>query len=530
MKKIRINKLSIMALSLLTFFVSCDKEEPTLVEPSHRVILTSEMDFGNKINPNENISFGDVSSGVISRTWTFPDNVVDIFGTDNDKTSTERNVNATFSTPGDYTVSLNQVFNDFPVSQANTGQASTKELDTTIVIRVLPFVKINLKGNYLNDDGSLGASLTLSDNALNEVTASKQVRFTYTVDGEPTQFNWTFGEAGVDPKSYALTNTEVDVKYKSLGEYDLNLIASRTRPSGGDTIYIKDLIKVIPSTDPVFLDAVNENGGKIDLEFSRDMDPDSFNASTFTVTIENGGNMIPAQVTDAKIKTGENNIITITLDETVYADDIAKVSYTPGTLRTSDQVNADLFTDVIVTFNNIENILDSGSNYDYSFENSTVANWPYMWWGGVWGEYDLEISTAQAYEGNTSAYIEYRANGGMIIGHRDNAGTDITFPVETNQDYEIGVWVYVTDLGSSDPGFVPDMRFYWFPGTDWSVGPNPGFATGFKTNEWVYTKQFVKFADAGDKTFQIRGWNEFNNQKLKFYMDNLTLKKVNLRP
>ena len=530
MKKIRINKLSIIALSFLTFLVSCDKEEAVLVEPSHRVILTSEMDFGNRINPDENLSFGDVSAGVVSRTWTFPDNVVDIFGSDNDKTSTERTVNATFSTPGDYTVMLKQVFNDFPFSQAYKSQAASKELDTTIVVRVLAPVKINLTGNYLNDDGTLGAPLVVSDNALNEVTASKQVRFSYTIDGEPADFNWTFGEAGVDPKNYSGTNTEVDVKYKSLGNYDFKFIASRRRPLGADTIYLKDLIKVIPSTDPVFLDGVNENEGKIDLEFSRDMDPDSFNASTFTVTLENGGNVIPVNVTDAQIKSGENNIITITLNETVYADDIAKVSYTPGTLRTSDQVNATAFTDQIVRFGNIENILDTKSDYDYSFENSTAANWPYMWWGGIWGEYDLEISTAQAHTGNNSAYIEYRPNGGMIIGHRDDLGNDITFNVEAGKDYEIGVWVYLTDLGSPDATFVPDVRFYWFPDTDWSVGPNPGFSTDFKTNEWVYVSQFVQFSSSGDKTFQIRGWNEFNSQKVKFFMDDLSLKQVNLRP
>ncbi|WP_430928722.1 hypothetical protein [Polaribacter marinivivus] len=530
MRKINIKQFKKVLLLLFIFIIACEQEEVIFDEPSHRVVLTSEMNFGNKVNPDEDVSFGDVSSGVVSRVWTFPDNVVDILGSENDKTSNEKTVEVIFNTPGDYNVTLSQVFKEAPFSEANNTQLGSKEVDTTIVIRVLPNVKIDLKANLLNDDGTLGAALNINNNALNEVTASKKVRYSYTTIGEPEDYSWTFGNSGVSPTSSTAKTSEIDVQYKSLGNYDLKFIASRVRPGGADTIYMKDLVKVIPSTDPVTLDGVNENNGKIELEFSRDMDETTFNKSTFSVTIENNGNMIPTQITNAEIKSGSNNIISLTLDQTVYRDDIAKVTYAGGNLRTTDQVNADPFVDVEVTFNNIPNILDSGSNYDYSFENSTAANWPYMWWGGIWGEYDLSISNTQAYEGTASAYIEFRPNGGMIFGHRDDTGTDITFPTEAGQDYEIGVWVYVTDLGAADPGFVPDMRFYWFPDTDWSVGPNPAFEDNFKTNEWVYVSQFVKFGTTGDKTFQIRGWNEFNNQKLSFYMDNLTLKKVNLRP
>ncbi|MDX6746641.1 hypothetical protein SHK09_07545 [Polaribacter sp. PL03] len=530
MKNLKIYK--ILCIALLAFYACNDEQTLNLPEANHRVIVTSEANVENNINIGGHIDFGDISSGVASRTWTFPENVSSIFGSDKN-TSGENTVKGFFNEAGVHNVTLNQVFKgDVYRNEDSSMPSGLKELDTTIVVTVLAAVKAQITGNYLNDDGSLGAPISISDAALNEVTASKKVRFSYTTIGAPEVFNWTFGTSGVDPTTFGGTNTEVDIQYKSLGNYDLKFIASRLRPFGGDTIFIKDLIKVIPSTEPVTLDKLDENNGKIELEFSRDMDPDSFDNSTFVFSIENNGAMIPVNVVSTEIKAGVNNVIEITLDETVYADDITKVSYTPGILKTSDQVNATIFTDQVVNYGKgAENILDTKSDYDHSFENSTKANWQYMWWGGIWGEFDHEISTVRAQDGNASLYVEYRANGGMIIGHHDATATQVTFPAEAGLDYEIGVWVYVEDLGANDPlKAPPDVRFYWWPDTNWGVDANPAFTPGFETGKWVYSSQLVKFTQTGDKTFQIRGWNEFNSQKVKFYMDNLSLKQVNLRP
>jgi len=91
--------------------------------------------------------------------------------------------------------------------------------------------------------------------------------------------------------------------------------------------------------------------------------------------------------------------------------------------------------------------------------------------------------------------------------------------------------VYVDDLGNSDPAqFLPDIRFFWFPDTNWGVGGNPTFGSDFTTGEWVYSKLYVEFSETGDKTFQIRGYNEFNPDRLKFYIDNLSVSEVTLRP
>ena len=524
--KTNLNTYKIVLMLLVILAACSDQEDIKLIEPNHRVIYTSEMDFENTIEVNGEISFGDASAGVESREWTFPDNVVDILGSDNDVTSSEWTVKTTFNQVGEYDVNLKQVFK----GDAYVGtELRGKELDTTIVVTVLQPIEVNVQAYYINDDGSNGAALNMSDGAENELTASKSIRYVVVEKGSPQEYNWEF--EGGDPDEIETPEPELDVKYKRTGSYDVSLIASRARPFGADTIHFSKLVKVIPSTDPVTLDGVYEKDGAVALNYSREMDPLTTNADDFAVKIENNGNTITPGISAITIDQVDGNVVLIHLEgESLYNDDVITVSYTPGTLATLDGIAADAFTDERMLFN-VENILETQSDYDHSFENSTAANWPYMWWGGVWGEYDLEISTARAYDGNSSAYIEFRPNGGMIIGHTNDSGDQITFPVEAGKTYEIGLWVYVEDLGNNDPAaFDPDIRFFWFPDTDWSVGGNPTFGSDFKTGEWVYSSTFVEFSASGDKTFQIRGYNEGNPERLKFFMDNLSVSEAVLRP
>ncbi|MEM7656157.1 MAG: hypothetical protein AAF399_08515, partial [Bacteroidota bacterium] len=83
----------------------------------------------------------------------------------------------------------------------------------------------------------------------------------------------------------------------------------------------------------------------------------------------------------------------------------------------------------------------------------------------------------QSVDGGSSVRVEMAATGGMIIGHRDNNGEDVTFSVDKDKTYEMGVWVYMIDLGDNHPlGLIPDMRLYWGPDTDWSIGGTPTFS------------------------------------------------------
>lgn len=529
MKNIKYLKF-VFILSLL--FVGCNEDESIdLVEPNHRVIVTSEMNFENTINIGGHIDFGDLSRGVQNRTWTFPADASRISGEDGN-TSSKDVVKGFFSKAGVYDVTLNQVFkgNVYP-NEDSVEPIQGRELDTTIVVTVLGDVASSIQINYINEDGSLGAPLNLSDNAENEITASKYVRISQNSAGTPTNFDWSMPGANPAQTSIAdAPDAETDVRYTKLGTWDLQFIASRTRPTDADTIYIKNFIKVIPSTEPVDLDRVfeYESQTKIGLEFSREMDPATVNRNNFSVTIETAsGSTINPEIASVLVDANEGNILIIELaNELMYNDDIVKVSYTPGALTTLDAVASDAIADAVLTDFIKVNLLES-NDVDNSFETSTADNWPYLWWGGQWGEYDLSVSFDRARTGDKSLYIEFRPNGGMIIGHRDAGGNNINFSVESGFKYEMGVWVYIEDLGNISG--EANIRMYWAPGTNWGIGDNVTFTPTSTTGEWVYSSAIVEFAASGEVNYMIRGINT-NSERLKFYMDDLTLFKLTSRP
>lgn len=527
MKNIGIFKL---ILFMALFMVACSEDESVnLVEPSHRAIVTSEMDFDNTINIGGHIDFGDISRGVESRIWTFPENVSSISGTDIN-TSSKDVVKGIFYEPGTHNVTLNQVFkgNVYPNEDSIMPDVG-KELDTTIVVTVLGPVQAFVKAHYINDDGSTGAELNLSDNAENEITASKYVRLSYTVEGAPVNFVWNL--PGAKPAQVLDASPEVDIRYSKLGSWDLQFIASRNRPGGSDTINLKKFIKVIPSTDPVTLDRVfeKESQTKIGLEFSREMDPATVNKNDFSVTIETaGGAVITPIIKSVLVDSEEGNILVVELDnEIMYNDDIVKVSYIPGSLGTLDAVASDAFTDQILTdFIKVNLFDDPNSNVDNSFETSDVSNWPYLWWGAPWDGYKMSFSFDQAHSGSKSMYLEFDPNGGMIIGNTDADGNNVTFPTEKGFKYEMGAWIYVLDVGSP---VASNIRMYWRPSTDWSVPDNPNFNATTPIGEWFYTSVTVSFSSSGNESFMIRGEN-INSEALKFYMDDLSLYKLTSRP
>lgn len=527
-----IKSLYLILFTALTFLGCGEDEVLNLVEPNHRVVVTSEMNFENTINIGGHIDFGDISRGVKSRTWLFPEgqDVARIAGED-DNTSSKDVVKGFFFQPGVYDVLLSQVFNgDVYPNEDSTEPIQGVALDTTIVVTVLGNVAANFQMYYINDDGSTGAPLNLSNNAENEIVASKYVRITQNSGGDPTNFFWNLEGAKPGLLDIADPEAETDVRYSKLGSHDLKFIASRTRPTDSDTISIKNFIKVIPSTEPVTLDRVFEYTSQqsIGLEFSREMDLATVNKNNFSVTIQTaGGAVLNPAISSVTVDDSEANIVIIELDnEVMYNDDIVKISYIPGSLTTLDAVAATAFTDAILTDFIKSNIFESIS-VDHSFETSDDSNWPYLWWGDRWGEFDKNLSFNQAHSGDKSMYIEFRPDGGMVIGNKDGGAANITFPVESGVKYEMGAWIYVEDLGN--PTGETNLRFYWRPGTNWGIGDNVTFTNATPVGEWFYSSAVVQFAASGDLSYVIRGINT-NAETLKFYMDDLTLYKLTSRP
>ncbi len=423
-------------IAAFIFLFACQKEELVPVnETSHQVIYTSEMDFDNKIQVHGKISFGDVSSGVVSRTWTFPAGVVDIVDTDNDVTSTEATVTAFFNEVGQFDVHLSQTFSD----DAYVGNTQVgKELDTVIVVTVLDTIRPAIQAHYLNDDGTLGAELNIADGAANEVPAAEKIRVTYSGVGGPDVLTWNV--EGGSPPFISGEQLSVDIEYKFLGTYDLELIASRARPFGRDTLSYEDFITVIPSSEPVVVERVTDRDGNIAVVFNRALDGATIEPSEFDVSIENDGEVITTNIASIELDVVEPNTLIINLaGESIYNDDIIKVSYAAGGLISADLVPADSFTEEILVFNKV-NILEQFSSFDYSFENGSVENWLYQEWGHPWDRYEITYSNAMAYEGEQSLYVDWFDNGGMIIKHVALNGDSIAYPALAGKAYELGAW------------------------------------------------------------------------------------------
>jgi len=526
MKKITFNIFKLSFIFMLVVISACGDDELPLNEASHRVIFTSEMDFENTIEVDGEISFGDVSAGVETRTWTFPDDVVDIIDSDNDKTSMEPNVKTTWNQVGVFEVNLQQTFKEDAFVGANQ---QGRNLDTSIFVTVLDSIQVAFEANYINPDGSTGDPLIISNNAENEIPAARSVRFTWTGVGEPRIISWDFERA--DPTTIASMNTIVDVKYKFLGTFDLVVIGSRARPFGQDTLILENFMKVIPSTDPVILEEVTEQDGKIAVSFSRELEISTLEASDFSISVHNNAELITNSFTDISLDPNDGNIVLIDLGgEIIYNDDSITVNFIDGNLISTDGVLADPFVDEVLAFRKT-NILEINSDFDYGFENSASSSWIFpIGWTAEWGLYTIDITSDNVYEGNNSAYIEIEAGGNMVVQQDDLSMMPVQFPASASKTYEMGSWIYLEDIGSTPAASLqPDLRFYWQPAFPNAL-PNPEFNADFPLNEWVYRSNFVTFDETGSFHFQIRGFNQSNPEALKFYLDNICLSEVKLRP
>ncbi|WP_298533095.1 hypothetical protein [uncultured Algibacter sp.] len=517
-------------------FVGCGEDRTVdTVDTNHRIIVTSEMDYENTIAIAGHIDFGDISRGVVSRTWTLPENSTSIQGEDGN-TSSKDVIKGFFYKPGVYNVTLNQTFSDnvYP-NDDSTMPINGRELDTTIVVTVLDSIKSVLKIYHLNDDGTTGAELVLADNAENEVTASKTLRLTYTATGEPESAIWTSEGGKPDRIPTKEDENEVDMRFNKLGTWDLDFLATRFRPEDGDTLSFKRLIKVIPSTEPVVLERVSEkDDGKVALEFSREMDESTVNADDFSVRIENDGNIINPLILGATLDPDEGNIILLELDnEKLYYDDEVFVSYTPGNLRTADLVDATAITDAGGGPIDYRSVIDIFATIDFdpSMEDFTAdESWNPLGWGSPWDKFNRKVSRDLSRTGDNSLYVEFEPFGGMIVERGDDEGTPITIPYEKGKTYELGYWMYVVEGVANVPGSTKasDIRLY---ASSFAFELVPTiFSPTTTTGQWVYQSKIFKASFSDSVSLLFRGFNEHNPDTLKFYIDDFSLTELPFRP
>ncbi|GAB1855361.1 hypothetical protein MHTCC0001_01950 [Flavobacteriaceae bacterium MHTCC 0001] len=527
LKKKKSIYLLLIGLALIAGFQSCDEKELTLEQTSQRFVVSSEQSVGNLVEVGDTVSLADISPGVVSRQWSVNEGEVILKPSDNNNTTSSLdNILAIFPKIGEYNVNLNQVFE----TDAYVGsRLAGKELDTIIAFRVIGEVNTIITARRINFDGTLGDWLTMENDAENEVEAGSTVKFYAESTGEPNTYTWSF--EGGDPETSSDFVEEIDVKYRRIDTYGFGFFSGRRRPQGSFFDAYSNLIKIVPSTQPLLLDGITAGpDGIMELNFSREIDEATIDIADFSVSITNGETAIPNTIASITTKPDAANVLILTLDgDRVYNDDTVTVSYTAGSLTTTDFKLADDYIDVPVVFVGDNILASDAANYDHSLENSTFGDWPFGGWEDPWGDYNRDdsfISTEQAYDGEKSIKIVMDPNGGAIFSY-----TGGSFPIEDGKSYEVGYWIYVEKADAPDPGgLVPDIRFYWFPNVNWGVPPRPGIDAAFPRNEWVYVSSVIDFGGAGDYNFSIRGANGGNSTETIIYLDNISVTEAVLRP
>ncbi len=534
---------SIIKYILLLFIplsmIGCQKNDFVADEVNHSMISTSFGSSSPILQVNDIMSFVDVSRGVVSREWIFPDGVVtDTMG--NPMTSsTASNQKVKFIVPGEYYVTAKQVFEgDVYVTDGFIG---TNTYEKDILVIVYDSVRASYTAAKLDD----GQPLDIVNGAENEVAAGSSVRFTVTSTGNPATNTFSvFNEDGEVTSGSASTDAETgeiyaDIQLAMPGVYSVKLTSSNN--FGISSVTYTDLVNVVASMEPIYLNSISRistsPGNVISLEFSRGMVvQDDFSLDAFTVDVTNGSKTIDIAVTDISTS---SNYVNLTLSDMIYSSDVVMLSYdnTNGKLAAIDNPETvqESFTSVGVTFP-VTDIL-STVGYDAGFENGT-DNWAYLWWGGQWGKYASGFSTTQAYSGSTSFKIEMsnvagfgqygctdaNTNSGAIIGNKTE-----TFPVESGKTYVLGVWTYIESISSELGTNSTDLLFSLNENTTWDN--QMPFTVDSPVGEWVYrTQQIPAGTYSGDASILLRGNNSEFAESFIIYLDDLTLSEAEERP
>lgn len=512
----KLKSLYYIALSLLMAgtAVGCSSDDDTNYEVNNRYVMTSFGTNPNVIQVHGEMSFIDLSRGVVSREWSFPDCTFTADDSVKIATSDAEVIKVQFAEPGTYNIHLNQVFGgEVYYNLTNTG---SNIYDEDIIVEVIDSLRANFSMFEVNDD----MVLPVSKGALNEVTAGHVVRFTSTATGRPTTNNWAITRE--DGYLRTLEGTEVDFKFAAPGNYSVQYNCSSSY--GADEMLVEDVITVVASTEPVTLDLVDRQAAnQAGLVFSRSIgDVSTCPVTAFTVSITNNEVAQDCAVTELSVN---ENIVNLHLTTDIFNSDVITISYDAevGDLMTADGMKVESFTDVPLTEFHVENLLKETS-YDYSFENQEVTDWVDCNWGGSWAMYTLAISDAYAHSGTKSLKLDMEALGGAIF-QLNKGGVPVSFDIDTTKKYMVGFWVYSAALGDSPEG-QPNFAFYWAKSTDWGTPQMSPLATD--QGKWVFLTKEIS-APASPNYWWIRGNNNANSQPVTMYVDDITLTELEVR-
>ena len=521
--------------------ISCEKNEVVPDDISHSVITTSFGTQAAVLQVNDVMSFVDLSRGVVSREWIFPDGVAtDTLGNPI-SVSNSSDQKIRFIQYGDFYIKVKQTFKDKFFLDTEFVESTTHE--ESIKVMVLDSVRAAYTAVNLADN----SSLNIASGAKNAITAGSTVRFVVTSTGSPANNTFTVynDDSGVVATGSATEDAATgeiysDIQLPMPGIFNVKLASSND--FGYSEVELTDIVEIIPSMEPIYLNSISRAtttpSNVITLEFSRGMvmqEPFSFDG--FKLAVTNGAKTIDISVTDVAT---ESNKVNLSLSDVIYSSDIVFLSYdnTIAPLAACDNPETiqESFENSSVTFKTTDMLSDVG--YDAGFETVENNTWGYLWWGGQWGKYVSEMSSAQAHSGTKSFKMEMsnragfgqwgctdvNEKSGSIIGNKVE-----TFPVEADKVYILGVWTYIESISPNLGSASTDLIFSINENTTWDN--QMPFDSSAPVGEWVHrTQQIPAGSYTGDATILIRGNNADFATPFIIYLDDLTLSEAEPRP
>ncbi len=245
-KGVGVGTTSLELKDVLIIDASSDMNQPIVNTTDGAIIVRGQPPVANFTgNPREGcasltVNFADLSeNNPSSWSWSFGDG----------GTSTQRNPSHTYTNPGTYTVSL---------TATNSSGSDTETKTNYITVRQRPAAKF---------------SATPTNGC-----ASLTVQFTDQSTGNPTSWNWTFGDGGTS------TAQNPSYTYTNPGTYTVSLTVSNQ--CGLDTETKTDYITVLPKPSADFVGTPTKGEAPLTVQFT---DNSTGNPTSWSWNFGDGG-------------------------------------------------------------------------------------------------------------------------------------------------------------------------------------------------------------------------------------------------
>lgn len=506
----------VISLVLAGIF-ACEKDyvAPANTDFSDAVVSRSGV---QTLERGDTTSFVDLSRGVLSRTWIYPTDSVDIINLDGKDPSELDIAHMRFNLPGLYNIGLQVEFED-----------SNLNIDTLFPVTVFDYVQTEL------DVVSIEAGFF--EESPTQITMYEGGVITYADSsaGNPNRRLWKF--QGGSPEEAGGESVEMDrevstiaVTYPDIGVYDVELITWRQFPQGDpDTVVLRDYVNVVKNVDPPTLLGIEETeAGTLQLIYNLSMKVTGDLTPNFTLMVDD----TLTAISSIAISPDNDRIVEIVPAVDIdHASASATLAYDGnGGLTRVNDTEAPAFSSQSITLYQPINILTM-AGIATSFEEANLDGWN----PAIQASNGSAVNNGVSYEladvghngSKHSMLINLNADANLGDGEKnnfriftDNGAAPISF--EAGKTYRIEFWYKV-----EEPNGVAE--FTWrFHGAGWPPAIGGGWTGGGLLNTadgWRFRRIEWKQPNPDpltDGRLSVQFISK-NNIASKVYLDDITV-------